>query len=101
LAGEFNWVEPEMPAADSGEPIAAWYTANVTPLVEKVKAMDGESLTKTINFFGVFNLPAAAYLNFMLNHTIHHRGQLAAGLRTMGGKVPSIYGGSFDEPFQG
>lgn len=100
LAGEFNWVEGDMPAADSGEPLAAWYNANVPPLMAKVKVMDGPSLTRTINFFGVFNLPAAAYLNFMLNHTIHHRGQLAAGLRSMGGKVPSIYGGSADEPFE-
>ncbi|MCX6635146.1 MAG: hypothetical protein NT090_08715 [Acidobacteria bacterium] len=27
-----------------------------------------------------------------------HRGQLSAYLRPMGGKVPSIYGGSADEP---
>ena len=49
----------------------------------------------------MFNFPAVAYLNFMLSHTIHHRGQLAAWLRPMGGKVPSIYGGSADEPFEG
>ena len=99
IAGEFNWEEGSMPTGDSGEPIAAWYNATIPPLIAKVKAMDGAALTKIIPFFGVFHLPAAAYLNFMLNHTIHHRGQLAAGLRSMGGKVPSIYGGSFDEPF--
>ena len=33
-----------------------------------------------------------------LLHTIHHRGQLSTYLRPMGGKVPSIYGGSADEP---
>jgi uncharacterized damage-inducible protein DinB len=48
--------------------------------------------------FGMFNLPAVMYLQFMLNHSIHHRGQLSAYLRPMGAKVPSIYGGSFDEP---
>jgi uncharacterized damage-inducible protein DinB len=36
-----------------------------------------------------------------LNHGIHHRGQLMTYLRPMGSKVPSIYGGSADEPFQG
>ena len=41
-----------------------------------------------------------AYLNLMMNHMIHHRGQLSAYLRPMGAKVPSIYGGSADEPFQ-
>jgi uncharacterized damage-inducible protein DinB len=48
----------------------------------------------------VFNLPAVAYLGFLNNHSIHHRGQLAAYLRPMGSKVPNIYGGSFDEPMQ-
>ena len=49
---------------------------------------------------GVFNLPAALYLGFLNNHSIHHRGELATYLRPMGSKVPAIYGGSFDEPFQ-
>src|SRR6204780_547137 len=50
--------------------------------------------------FGMFNLPAVMFLQFMLNHSIHHRGQLSSYLRPMGAKVPSIYGGSFDEPMQ-
>jgi uncharacterized damage-inducible protein DinB len=101
LAGEFAWDESGKPEGDSGEAIAAWYSATIPGLVAKLKALDGAALTRTIPFFGMFNLPAAAYLNFMLNHTIHHRGQLAAALRPMGGKVPSIYGGSADEPFEG
>jgi uncharacterized damage-inducible protein DinB len=44
-------------------------------------------------------MPNAAYIGFAQNHSVHHRGQLAAYLRAMGGKVPSIYGGSADEPF--
>jgi uncharacterized damage-inducible protein DinB len=48
----------------------------------------------------MFNLPAVMYLQFMLNHSIHHRGQLSSYLRPMGAKVPSIYGGSFDEPME-
>jgi uncharacterized damage-inducible protein DinB len=35
----------------------------------------------------------------MLNDTIHHRGQLSVYLRIAGGKVPSIYGPSGDEPW--
>jgi uncharacterized damage-inducible protein DinB len=31
---------------------------------------------------------------------IHHRGQLTVYLRAVGGKVPDIYGGSGDEPWQ-
>jgi uncharacterized damage-inducible protein DinB len=29
---------------------------------------------------------------------VHHRGQLSSYLRPMGGKVPSIYGPSGDDP---
>ena len=32
--------------------------------------------------------------------SVHHRGQLSTYLRPMGSKVPSIYGGSADEPVQ-
>src|SRR5262245_29796723 len=35
----------------------------------------------------------------MLCDTIHHRGQLSVYLRMAGGKVPSIYGPSADEPW--
>ncbi len=34
----------------------------------------------------------------MLFDAIHHRGQLSTYLRPMGGKVPSIYGPSADDP---
>jgi uncharacterized damage-inducible protein DinB len=45
-------------------------------------------------------MPVVFYLTFVNNHSIHHRGQLAAYLRPMGSKVPAIYGGSADEPWQ-
>lgn len=36
----------------------------------------------------------------LLFDAIHHRGQLTTYLRAMGAKVPSVYGGSADEPIQ-
>ncbi len=57
-------------------------------------------LAAKIPFFGVMNEPLVAYLNMMIVHSVHHRGQLSAYLRPMGAKVPDIYGGSADEPFQ-
>lgn len=36
---------------------------------------------------------------FMLSDQIHHRGQYTTYLRMVGGKVPSIYGPSGDEPW--
>jgi len=44
-------------------------------------------------------LAPVAMLPMANSHSIHHRGQLAAYLRAAGSRVPSIYGGSADEPF--
>ena len=52
---------------------------------------------KITDFRGLFKLPAVAFLQVGMNHTIHHRGQLSSYLRCMGAKVPSIYGESFDD----
>jgi uncharacterized damage-inducible protein DinB len=80
--------------------LVEWYDRNITRAAGRVRAMSAEQLSTPIEFFGVFNLPAAFYLQFMNNHSIHHRGELATYLRPMGSKVPQIYGGSFDEPLQ-
>ena len=46
----------------------------------------------------VFTMPKAAVMrNFVMNHMIHHRGQLLVYLRMLGVAVPSIYGPSGDE----
>lgn len=77
-----------------------WYERNMKRGAERVAGLAGQQLLTPINFFNVFNLPAFAYLGFLTNHSIHHRGQLSTYLRPMGAKCPSIYGGSYDEPFQ-
>jgi uncharacterized damage-inducible protein DinB len=46
----------------------------------------------------VFTMPKASVMRiFVLNHMIHHRGQLLVYLRMLGVPVPSIYGPSGDE----
>lgn len=77
-----------------------WYQRNYDRASERVRKMTPQQLLTPVNFFGVFNLPAVFYLGFFNNHSIHHRGALATYLRPMGAKVPSIYGGSYDEPFE-
>jgi uncharacterized damage-inducible protein DinB len=79
--------------------VTAWYDENIKRGIARVASMTAEQLMTPVEFFGVFNLPAVLYLGFLNNHSIHHRGELATYLRPMGSKVPSIYGGSYDEPF--
>jgi uncharacterized damage-inducible protein DinB len=78
----------------------AWYDENMKRGIARVQAMTADQLMTPVPFFNVFNLPAVFYLGFLNNHSIHHRGELTTYLRPMGSKVPSIYGGSYDEPFQ-
>jgi uncharacterized damage-inducible protein DinB len=80
--------------------MAEWYEKNFKAGMEKVRAMTPEQLVTVLNFYDAFHLPAFAYLSFCEKHSIHHRGQLAAYLRPMGSKVPSIYGGSADEEWK-
>jgi uncharacterized damage-inducible protein DinB len=99
---DFNKMAP-VAEADRPKTIAEvveWYDRNMKRAMARVAAMSGQQLATPVNFMGIFNLPAFAYLGFLNNHSIHHRGQLATYLRPMGSKCPSIYGGSYDEPFQ-
>ena len=46
----------------------------------------------------VFSMPKAiVWRSFVLNHLVHHRGQLSVYLRMLDVPVPSIYGPSADE----
>ena len=70
-------------------------------LIEVVKKIDDEAWDRKAQgiYQGkvVMEQPLGIFLWFILFDAIHHRGQLAAYLRPMGGKVPSIYGPSADE----
>jgi len=47
----------------------------------------------------VFTAPKAAVLRrFVMNHSVHHRGQLTVFLRLLDAHVPGTYGPSADEP---
>ena len=80
--------------------ILEWYEGAHKDRIAKLQALPADKLVQPLPFFGVMELPAVAFLNLMNLHTSHHRGQLSTHLRPMGAKVPSIYGGSADEPFQ-
>jgi uncharacterized damage-inducible protein DinB len=79
--------------------LVEWYSSNFSRAISRVQAMTPEQLCTPVDFYGAFTLPVVFYVNFVNNHSIHHRGQLAVYLRPMGSKVPQIYGGSADEPW--
>jgi uncharacterized damage-inducible protein DinB len=87
-----------VPPASAAEILSA-FDREIPALVEKLKAMTGEQLATPVNFMDVATLPVVIYVGWLSNHSIHHRGQLSTYIRAMNGKVPSIYGGSADEPF--
>lgn len=100
LSGKVTWAEPPAPPPTISA-ILDWYETNYRDRLAKLEKLPAENLAVDIPFFGDTVMPAVGFLNFMNLHTAHHRGQLSTYLRPMGSKVPSIYGGSADEPFQG
>jgi uncharacterized damage-inducible protein DinB len=76
--------------------VATWYEQRFAGNFDLLTRATPEQLLKPVNFRGMFTWPALHFLTLGLHHTIHHRGQLSTYLRPMGGKVPSIYGESYD-----
>ena len=76
--------------------VAEWYERAYADHHRALSQLSGEALTKVVDFRGRFQAPAYAFIQIGLAHTIHHRGQLSTYLRPMGGKVPAIYGESYD-----
>jgi uncharacterized damage-inducible protein DinB len=96
-AGEFDFTPLNRPETiRNSADIAAWYDEAFKTNIARLEQMSGEQLAKLVDFRGMFQLPAVAYLTFSQNHSIHHRGQLSTYLRPMGAKVPAIYGESYD-----
>ena len=105
IAGKFEFdADGEKQAASkfkNVKDVVDYYNREFPERVKQLRALPADQLTRVVDFFGMMQMPNATYLGFANNHSIHHRGQLAAYLRAMGGKVPSIYGGSADEPMAG
>jgi uncharacterized damage-inducible protein DinB len=104
LTGDFSFdpaVEQKMTSQFANvQDVVAYYEKTFPAKLNDVRALPADTLTKTVDFFGMFKWPNVEYLGFANNHSIHHRGQLAAYLRAMGSKVPAIYGASADVPMQ-
>jgi uncharacterized damage-inducible protein DinB len=97
VAGAFDFTPNHRPEkVRTPIQIAEWFDSSFEKNFTSLPNLSSEHLARLIDFRGAFQLPAVAYVDFTLRHTIHHRGQLSTYLRAMGGKVPAIYGESYD-----
>jgi uncharacterized damage-inducible protein DinB len=89
-------------AKDRGE-LLATFDVNITRAIELLAKVSDDRLSKPWTFKAaektIFVLPRVAVLRTMvLNHLIHHRGQLSVYLRLKDVPLPPIYGPTADEP---
>lgn len=100
ISGKFEFNPEAAKKAEAqftdGASIAAFYTKSLPDRLKALRAVSGDSLIQPLSFFGMFEWPRIRFIGFANNHSVHHRGQLAAYLRAMGSKVPDIYGPSAD-----
>jgi uncharacterized damage-inducible protein DinB len=90
---------PTEPAPDL-ETMIAKFEKDYAALEERVRAMDDAEWTRkgVLKSKGkvMMEPPVGEFVWYLFFDAIHHRGQLSAYIRPMGGKVPSIYGPSAD-----
>ena len=96
--GEIHWQQEPRP--DSLDAIAAEYAAAADGMERALAATDDAKWEQDGRmYFGgklMKTAPIGETIWGFLFDAIHHRGQLTAYLRPMGGKVPSVYGPTAD-----
>lgn len=99
--GKIDWKETP-PRTGLDEMIAAYEKAHAD-LAPRLKRLDDKSWNEKsaqilVDGRVVFETTLGGMFWVTLFDAIHHRGQLSVYIRPMGGKVPSIYGPSADDP---
>jgi uncharacterized damage-inducible protein DinB len=97
--GEMEWGKGDRPPTLDG--IVAAYEKNTDNLRKNLAKLDDQKFDGGGKFLMggkvIGESTVRDYLWGFLFDMVHHRGQLSAYIRPMGGKVPSIYGPSGDE----
>jgi uncharacterized damage-inducible protein DinB len=91
-------------APEDFQGIISQFDKEFAELVELIRQTSDERFNNgTVKFFTgpgqLGDFPVSQFCWFMLHDQIHHRGQCSVYVRMAGGKVPSIYGPSADEPW--
>ena len=95
--------KPYAPNPDSLQAILEMFDRHVAIVRAQLVAMSDAELAApwALKSKGtaLMTLPRlSAFKTFIVNHTIHHRGQLSVYLRLLDVSLPAIYGPSADEP---
>ena len=92
------------PAPETWEETVSSFRNTREQVISALSQAREEDFAGTVKFFTgpkqMGDVPKAELFWFMLFDQIHHRGQLSVYVRLTGGKVPSIYGPSADEPWR-
>lgn len=91
------------PAPATWEEAVTAYEKRHPQLMDKLRRTTDADLLKTMPLMvgpgKMADVPKTQFLWLILFDQIHHRGQSSVYIRMAGGKVPSIYGPSADEPW--
>jgi uncharacterized damage-inducible protein DinB len=72
--------------------------------LSKISSLTDEQMNRTMPFMvgpgKMADVRTGDALWMFVNDTIHHRGQFSVYMRMAGGKLPSIYGPTADEPWR-
>jgi uncharacterized damage-inducible protein DinB len=92
------------PAPNDLQAILTQFQNDQRALLDLIRKTPDKKFSTTLQFptgpgqMGDWSKMAFAW--FILSDQIHHRGQFSVYVRMAGGKVPSIYGPSLDEPWR-
>ena len=116
IAEMFGWTPPTMEKAEldfatmdykpyepkTNDDLLEFFDKNVSEAIETLKNSPDERFMETWTMKNgekvYFTMPKIAVMrSFVMNHIVHHRGQLSVYLRLNDIAVPAIYGPSADE----
>ena len=91
------------PAPERWDDVTGAFERSQADVMAALESASDDDFSGTVQFptgpQTIGDIPKMEFFWFILCDQIHHRGQLSVYLRLAGGKVPSIYGPSADEPW--
>ena len=98
--GRIDW--HNQPPTGTPAELVSGFQQSYEALSERAATLDEKAWNRKVQFLVEGAMmqepPLGQFLWYLFFDAIHHRGQLSTYIRPMGGKVPSIYGPSGDDP---